>query len=230
MSSFRFKQFEVEQSDVPMKLGTDGVLVGAWAECGSAASILDIGTGTGVIALMMAQRSTAEHIVGIDIDAAAAECAAANFAASPWSSRLEARQCAVQDFTAEGFDFIISNPPYFTSSLLCDNARKSAARHTVELSFQALSDAVCRLLNPSGSFALILPTEQMALFESITPLKVVRRCNVYSAPGQQPKRVMAQFARSGVEAEVENITIYTAVKGEYSEQYRQMTKDFYLKF
>lgn len=230
MSNFRFKQFEVEQDNVPMKLGTDGVLIGAWADCSRANTILDIGTGTGVIALMMAQRSKAERVVGIDIDSCAAACADLNFKNSPWSSRLVSKHTSVQDFTEDGFDFIISNPPYFTNSLLCDNSRKSAARHTVELSFQALNDSVLRLLSSTGSFALILPAEQMDIFEQITPLSLCRRCRVYSYPGGEVKRVMAQFIRNGSLLSDESITIYTAPKGDYSEQYRELTKDFYLKF
>ena len=231
MSTFRFKQFEVEQTDVAMKVGTDGVLLGAWAELGGARRVLDIGTGTGVIALMAAQRSSAETIVGVEIDAVASRCAAANFEASPWSERLTVTQCAVQEFDAEPFDVIISNPPYFVDSLLSPDSRRTVARHTTDLSFADLSAAVCRLLSTEGRFALILPTEEMAKFESETPLRVVRRCEVRSVPNGTVKRVMAEFAHtSASEPHLEQLTIETEVRGQFSEQYRTLTKDFYLKF
>ncbi|MBQ6583784.1 MAG: methyltransferase, partial [Alistipes sp.] len=157
MSSFRFKQFKVEQDGVAMKVGTDGVLLGAWADCSSASSILDIGTGTGVIALMLAQRSSARHIVGVDIDTAAVECAAANFAASPWAERLTAVESSVQEFGGERFDLIVSNPPYFVDSLHSPDGQRTVARHTTELTFETLDCSVCRLLADGGRFALILP-------------------------------------------------------------------------
>ena len=118
MAAFRFKQFAVEQDDVAMKVGTDGVLLGAWADCSNVKSVLDIGTGTGLIALMVAQRSGAQRVVGIDIDSSAAACAAKNFAYSPWSATLKAVQSSAQEFVDEKFDLILSNHPYFDDSLL----------------------------------------------------------------------------------------------------------------
>ena len=230
MSAFRFKQFAVEQDDVAMKVGTDGVLLGAWVDVAGARRILDIGTGTGVIALMMAQRSAAESIVGIDIDSVATARANSNFGLSPWQTRLRACNCPVQQFEAEKFDLIVSNPPYFTDSLLCPDSRRTLARHTTELSLSELDDSVCRLLADGGRFALILPTEQMERYISLSALTVVRRCDVYSYPGGEIKRVMAELSR-GTEAvaQMQSIAIYTENR-EYSAEYRQITKDFYLKF
>ena len=230
MSEFRFKQFAVEQGDVAMKVGTDGVLLGAWCATDGAERILDIGTGTGVIALMMAQRSAATQIVGIDIDSGAAARAAQNFTASPWSSRLEAQCCAVQEFDDEKFDLIVSNPPYFTDSLLCPDARRTTARHTTELTFKELDSAVCRLLAPQGRFALILPTEQMEAYLELSALKVVRRCAVSSTPMGAVKRVMAELAFDNQAICEQSLSIYTDTPPEYSAEYREVTKDFYLKF
>lgn len=230
MSAFRFKQFAVEQDDVAMKVGTDGVLLGAWVDVAVASRILDIGTGTGVIALMLAQRSGAESIVGIDIDSVATARANSNFSLSPWSTRLMACNSPVQQFDGEKFDLIVSNPPYFTDSLLCPDSRRTLARHTTELSLIDLDDAVQRLLADAGRFALILPAEQMERYIALSALTVVRRCDVYSYPGGDVKRVMAELSRGAQMAtETQNIAIYTE-KRDYSAEYRELTKDFYLKF
>ena len=231
MSTFRFKQFAVNQDGAAMKVSTDGVLLGAWAGCADADSILDIGTGTGVIALMLAQRSGARHIVGVDIDRAAVECAAANFAASPWAERLVAVESSAQEFRGEKFDLILSNPPYFVDSLLSPDAQRTVARHTTELTFEALDEAVCRLLAEDGRFALILPTEQMERYLSVTKLHLVRRCDVITLLGGAVKRVMAELSTvSVVDVVQESIVIENGARGDYNSQYRELTKDFYLKF
>lgn len=231
-SQFRFKQFSVEQSDVAMKVGTDGVLLGAWvAFRGGERRVLDIGTGTGVIALMAAQRSEAEYIAGVDVDEASAARAAANFETSPWSGRLHSYCSPVQDFEAdEPFDVIISNPPYFVDSLLSPDKRRTTARHTASLPFGELDSAVCRLLATDGRAALILPPEQMEEFASITSLRMVRRCDVRSVPNGAVKRVLAEFARCGEVLRREELVIETDERGVFSDEYRRLTKDFYLKF
>lgn len=230
MSAFRFKQFAVEQDDVAMKVGTDGVLLGAWVDTRGADRILDIGTGTGVIALMMAQRSAAQTIVGVDIDAVATARANSNFSISPWSDRLVTYNMPVQQYEGEKFDLIVSNPPYFTDSLLCPDSRRTLARHTTELSLIDLDDAVQRLLADGGRFALILPAEQMERYIALSALTVVRRCDVYSYPGGEVKRVMAELSRGAqMAAQTQSIAIYTE-KRDYSAEYRELTKDFYLKF
>ena len=232
MGAFRFKQFAVEQDGVAMKVGTDGVLLGAWAECDNVSRVLDIGTGTGLIALMVAQRSVAERVVGIDIDGAAASCAATNFALSPWAERLEVYHTSAQEFDGGTVDLILSNPPYFVDSLLCPDNQRSVARHTTELTFEELDSAVCRLLDRErGRFALILPKEQMERYLSITKLVVVRRCDVYPLPDRDVKRVMVElaFSASG-EVEYQSLVIENGARGDYNEQYRELTKDFYLKF
>ena len=229
---FRFKQFAIDQSGVPMKVGTDGVLLGAWLRIdGTEHRILDIGTGTGVIALMAAQRSTAEHIVGIDVESVSAERAQANFEASPWRERLRAECVAVQEYGAEPFDLIVSNPPYFVDSLLPPDGGRTRARHTASLPFGELDEAMCRLLAPQGRAALILPPAEMERFVALARLKMVRRCDVRSVPNGEVKRVMAEFAHSAVgKCDCQSLTIETVRRGEFSEEYRWLTKDFYLKF
>lgn len=232
MGGFRFKQFAVEQDDVAMKVGTDGVLLGAWADCDGAKRILDIGTGTGVIALMLAQRNSQAEILAVEIDETATRRARSNFDMSPWAERLTVENCAVQEFKpSEKFDLIISNPPYFVDSLQSPDAKRTTARHTQDLTFEEMDRAVCRLLADSGRFALILPTAEFERYLVTTRLNLVRRCDMHPTTGAAVKRVMAEFARSKNEAfALENITIEKAQRGDYTDEYRALTKDFYLKF
>ena len=232
MGSFRFKQFAIEQEDVAMKVGTDGVLLGAWAACDGAKRILDIGTGTGVIALMSAQRNTEAKIYAVEIDETATRRARSNFEMSPWAERLEVENCAVQEFDPnEKFDLIISNPPYFIDSLLPPDAKRSTARHTHDLSFEELDKAVCRLLADGGKFALILPTAEFEKYLSLTQLHLARRCDIHPTTGASTKRIMAEFSKSKT-AEIvrESIAIERERRGDYTDEYRTLTKDFYLKF
>lgn len=232
MGGFRFKQFSVEQDDVAMKVGTDGVLLGAWADCEVVKNILDIGTGTGVIALQMAQRNPTAQVQAVEIDETAAKRARANFDNSPWAERLEVEQTAVQEFSpAEKFDLIISNPPYFVDSLLPPDAKRSTARHTHDLTFDELDKAVCRLLVENGKFALILPVTEFEKYLLLTQLHLVRRCDVYSIEGGDVKRVMGEFAKQKpTEVAHETLAIEVENRGEFSAEYRALTKDFYLKF
>lgn len=231
MSSFRFKRFAVEQDGAAMKVGTDGVLLGAWFSVrGDERRILDIGTGTGVIALMAAQRTPAESIVAVDIDRPSAECAAGNFRNSPWAGRLRAECAAVQDFDDGTFDLILSNPPYFVDSLLPDKAGRIVSRHTEMLSIRQLGESICRLLSPDGRCAVILPPQQMEELCASVPLHVVRRCSVRTVPGGPVKRVMAELSRVPSDMEVSELVIETDVRGRFSDEYRRLTCDFYLKF
>ena len=232
MAGFRFKQFAIEQDDVAMKVGTDGVLLGAWVDCEGAKRILDIGTGTGVIALQMAQRNPNAKVYAVEIDEATAHRARANFDASAWAERLEVEQTAVQGFVpSEKFDFIVSNPPYFVDSLLPPDAKRSTARHTHDLTFEELDEAVARLLAEGGRFALILPVAEFEKYLTITQLNVVRRCDVHPVEGGAVKRIMAEFAKCKPTAIAnENIAIEKGSRGDYTDDYRALTKDFYLKF
>ena len=192
MGNFRFKQFEIEQDRCAMKVGTDGVLLGAWAQGGR--RILDIGSGTGLISLMMAQRFPEAEVVGIDMDADACGQARENVMASPFRDRVEIECCRLQDFggaseaaeasgtteglkadggaseTAEGlkaagvFDAIVSNPPFFVDSLKNPDSKRTMARHTDSLPFRDLFAGVKRLLSDEGVFSAIVPVEVVEQF------------------------------------------------------------------
>lgn len=232
MAGFKFKQFAVEQEDVAMKVGTDGVLLGAWANTDNAKRILDIGTGTGVIALQMAQRNTEAQTYAVEIDETATKRARANFDASPWAERLEVQHTSVQEFApAEKFDLIVSNPPYFVDSLLPPDAKRSTARHTHDLTFEELDKAVCRLLSVDGKFALILPVAEFEKYLKLTRLYLARRCDVCPVEGGAVKRVMAEFAKQqSTTIAHQTIAIEKGRRGDYTDDYRALTKDFYLKF
>ena len=172
-----------------MKVGTDGVLLGAWAAVRPQdRRMLDIGTGTGLIALMLAQRAPEAHVTGVDIDDVGQ--ARENAAASPWSGRVAFAQCPVQEFeTPEPFDLIVSNPPFFVDSLTCPDRGRTAARHAVHLPFGDLRDAVLRLLAPGGRFAVILPTAESGAFprglcRTTGPRAPHRRAHHAPPPGQ----------------------------------------------
>lgn len=233
---FTFKRFSVSQMRSAMKVGTDGVLLGAWAHfTPEHRRILDVGTGTGLIALMAAQRTEAwgAEVVAVEIDAPSAEDARENFARSEWDERLSLVECAVQEFCPdEKFDHIISNPPYFVDSLLSPDASRTAARHTTSLSFDELALASARLLNPEGVLSLVLPYDavaDMTLAAARAGLFLVRREDVSSKQNAAPLRSLLEFGFVPQPTLRTNLTIHIS-GGDYSEEYRSLTKDFYLKF
>lgn len=232
---FTFKQFHIDHSRCAMKVGTDGTLLGAWATLPDNGSILDIGTGTGLIAIMAAQRSSEAKITAIDIDEDCVLQAQENIAASPWPDRIEVIHSVLQEFDAsEKFDVIISNPPYFIDSQLSPDAARSTARHTTTLPFNELVTGVRRLLADGGHFSLILPPTEMERFRSAARgvMFVVRECHVWSTPTSGVRRIMAEFqAEPPTElTAAEKIIIEENGRHEYSEEYRTLTRDFYLKF
>ena len=234
MTAFRFKQFAVCQDESPMKVGTDGVLLGAWTRLlPTDRRILDIGTGTGLIALMLAQRAPEALVTGIDI-APVAE-ARRNAAASPWADRIDFVQCAVQRFEGGPFDLIVSNPPFFTESLHCPDRGRTTARHTVELPFDELHAAVLRLLAPAGRFSLVLPAGAAEPFAALCAdtLRLTRCTEVRTTPRRAPKRVLLEWQRptsAPPAAERTTLTIGTGEAECYTDEYRLLTRDFYLKF
>lgn len=213
-----------------MKVGTDGVLLGAWTNIDpDSHRILDIGTGTGLIALMLAQRNSTAHVTAIDIDLQCAAQAAENFAASPWDNRLQSICTPVQRYDPGWrFDLIVSNPPYFTEFLKSPDPGKNTARHTVCLTFADLTATVQRLLHPAGRFALVLPPAEMQRFQSaaLGRLFPIRLTEVYSASGKPAKRMLAEFSPSPTRSPApDRLTI-----DEHDERYRRLVEDFYLKF
>lgn len=218
-----------------MKVGTDGVLLGAWAGVRpSDRRMLDIGTGTGLIALMLAQRAPEASVTGVDIDDVAQ--ARENGDASPWGDRVVFERCPVQEFRApEPFDLIVSNPPFFVDSLTCPDEGRTAARHAVHLPFDELRDAVLRLMAPAGRFAVILPTTEAERFLAVCAgrLALTRRTDVRTTPRHPAKRALMEFSRTGVAdaaPETSELTVGTGRHECYTPEYRALTRDFYLKF
>ena len=241
---FRFKQFSIEQQRCAMKVGTDGVLLGAWCDLREGdLRILDIGTGTGVIALMAAQRRPGARVTAIDIDTDCVAQARDNISASPWSDRVEAVCADVRTFeSGEKFDHIVTNPPYFTSSLLPPDRARSVARHCTELSFAQIIEAADRLLSAAGRLSLILPREAADEFVGLSRgvFCVSRRCDVRTTPSSAVKRSMLELVRawpsesslaseSSSAACREELVIQSAHET-FTEDYKRLTRDFYLKF
>ena len=235
---FRFKQFTVWHDLCAMKVGTDGVLLGAWCPlplCASA-RVLDIGTGSGLIALMIAQRLSGSEfsISAIDIDTNAVEQSSINFQESPWNNQLECIQCALQDFP-EGsvFELIVSNPPYFNSSLKNPNQARATARHTDTLSYRELIFHSARLLTENGILALVLPAEseqEILLLAEEYHLKPTHITYVHSKPGKDVKRILMAFSHEkAAESSLQTSDFYIESEtSPRSEEYKELTKEFYL--
>lgn len=232
--SFRFKQFEVLQSHCAMKVGTDGVLLGAW--CEPRGRVLDVGTGSGVVALMAAQRG-AEHIDAVEIDSAACRQAAENFKLSPWKDRFEAIEMPFMDYAkacSDKYDTILSNPPYFINSLKCEQQSRLAARHTDLLPYEDLAKGVAMLLKDRGRFFAIFPYEEANIFIAIAASEGIflnRRMDIRPIVGRPIKRVLLELSRDRVQ-DIATSELIIASDGQrnYTERYRELTKDFYLKF
>lgn len=230
-SYFTFKQFTVRHDRCAMKVGTDGVLLGAWTDVSASRRILDVGTGTGLIALMLAQRCEA-FITGIDIDTEAVGQAAENIAASPWKDRVGVMQQDVCSYTpTELYDTIVSNPPFFIQSLKCPDCRRNTARHTDTLDAERLFAAAARLLRPDGCFSLILPAEQKEEVVGIAARSgfgLLRHTAVVTRPGLPPKRSLLEFRKTEGECR-ENELVIELSRHVYSEDYIALTRAFYLK-
>ncbi len=231
---FRFKQFEIQQGQSAMRVGTDAVLLAAWAEINMAAHILDVGTGTGVIALMCAQKNATAFIEAIEIHEGSAEDARHNFEHSPWKSRLKMHE---GDFlkivSREKFDLIISNPPYFSQSLRGNNPSRNTARHDDSLPADAFLRQTKSLLTPDGTVILILPKNQLERWieeAAKSGLNAKSICHVFTLAYKDATRVMIEFALSYQgEPTMESILIEKN-PGEFSEAYKQLTKEFYMKW
>jgi tRNA1Val (adenine37-N6)-methyltransferase len=229
---FHFKQFSVRHDRSGMKVGTDGTLLGAWTDVVSAKHILDIGTGTGLIALMLAQRSADSKIEGVEIDAAAIEDAQENFTKSPWAKRLTLHNVPIQGFkTSAKFDLIVSNPPYFIGSYKPPNEQRITARHTESLTFQELIDVSKNLLTADGRLSVVLPvTEglQFIVLSEANGLYCSRKWTFRTRPDKPVERLLLEFARKQQAREEGEILLYQS--GEtWSDNYQTLTQEFYLK-
>lgn len=228
---FTFKQFEIRQDRCAMKVGTDGVLLGAWARVEHCRRILDIGTGTGLVALMAAQRSGAE-VLGIDLDADAVGQAGENVAASPWKDRVRVMEADVKEFSnPQLFDAILCNPPYFENSLKCADAARTMARHTDTLTFEELAKSAARLLAPEGEFSVVIPYDRatdMTVSTACCGLFATRQTIVCPYEGAKPKRILMAFSRQGGMRTPETLCLQD-VQRKPTPEYVALVKDFYLK-
>lgn len=215
-----------------MKIGTDGVLLGAWADIEGDSRILDVGTGTGLIALMLAQRNASAEIVGVDISHEAIEEARDNFLNSPWAKRLSVTEGDVCSFESnEKFDHIVSNPPYFVDSLHSPDSLRTMARHTSSLKFEDLVTSAVRLLRPGGRLSVILPTEcaMQFRFAAFGRLWLCRQLNVVTKAGDSPRRTLMEFCLSDkpLMPSVATLTMRHS-DSTYTDEYRHLTEDFYI--
>ena len=233
---FTFKQFVVEQDRCAMKIGTDGVLLGAWAPIDNHPfSILDIGTGTGIIALMLAQRSPAQQIDALEIDEAAYEQATDNFENSPWNDRLFCFHAGLDEFIEEPedeYDLIVSNPPFYSEDYKTENESRDLARFQDAMPFGQLLEAADLLLSEHGIFAVIIPFKEEENFIALAnefelyPLKITR---VKGTPTTEIKRSLLAFNRNKTTDLVINELVIETARHVYTQEYIGLTKDFYLK-
>ena len=233
--SFKFKKFAVAQDRCAMKIGTDGVLLGAWTPLiNNPHSILDIGTGTGIIALMLAQRSGAEQIDAIEIDDQAYEQATENFENSPWNDRLYCYHAGLDEFVDEvdeEFDLIVSNPPFYTDDFKSGNEQRNVARFEEALPFEDLVEAADFFLSDQGIFTVIIPFKEedrfvaLAQERALFPLKITR---VKGTPNSEIKRSLLAFSRI-VQTPIQDELVIEITRHQYTAEYVALTKDFYLK-
>ena len=231
---FDFKQFTIYHDKCAMKVGTDGVLLGVWAEAGTGTRrILDIGTGSGLIAIMLAQRCAAD-ITGIDLDAAAVAQATDNGSKTPWAQRLHFETANALTYQPEEkFDLIVCNPPFFTNSLPCPGKKRNLARHSAALPFDALVHKACAWLEDGGTFNVILPVSVADAFVQDAwekGLELQKRCLVCSQPETPPKRALLCFVKGSA---AYPLTAQLAIRdgeGNYTEDYKALTSAYYLHF
>ncbi len=236
MSKFTFKQFTILQDKTAMKVGTDGVLLGSWAPIHhNPFSVLDIGAGTGIIALMLAQRTSAEQIDALEIDEEAYEQAVDNFENSPWGDRLFCFHAGLDEFIEEPedeYDLIVSNPPFYTEDYKTENEQRDLARFHDAMPFEELIEAADLLLSENGIFALIIPFKEeknfiaLAKESELYPAKITR---VKGTPTAEIKRSLLAFSRNEIpEIEIDELVIEID-RHVYTPEYIELTKDFYLK-
>lgn len=236
MSKFQFKQFSLEQDRCAMKIGTDGVLLGAWTPIeNSPFSILDIGTGTGIIALMLAQRSHAEQIDALEIDDEAYEQASDNFENSPWNDRLFCFHAGLDEFMEEPedeYDLIVSNPPFYSEDYKTENDQRDLARFQDAMPFEDLIEAAALLLSENGIFSVIIPFKEEENFMALAkeyelhPIKITR---VKGTPTSDIKRSLLAFCQNEIDTVLTDELIIETARHIYTPEYIELTKDFYLK-
>jgi tRNA1Val (adenine37-N6)-methyltransferase len=231
---FQFKQFRINQEKSAMKVNTDGVLLGAWTNLDGAKTVLDIGAGTGLISLMIAQRSEA-IITGIEIEKNAAYEASQNVQNSKWSNRVSIRHISFQDFnstTQNKFDVIVSNPPFFSNSVKNTNPHLSIARHNHLLPFEDIIDGAIKLLGENGSLSLILPSDSAnELIEKAfhKNLFINRLTEVKPFPDRVLNRCLLEFGKEQHVLQKTQISVFNETRKDYSDEFKTLARDFYLK-
>lgn len=232
MKPFQFKQFKIHQDKTAMKVGTDGVLLGAWANCTNANTILDIGTGTGLISLMLAQRNDLSKIIAIEIDDLAALQAQENITESKWSERIQVIQTSLQNFeTTKQFDLIVSNPPFFNNTFKGNNDSRNKARQTGSLSFDSLLEKTASLLSKSGKACFVLPFSEKDNFIDLAKSYQLHLNNILYVKGNENtaiKRILVQFSFTASAIKEDTISIEIS-RHHYTKEYIELVKDFYLK-
>ncbi len=232
---FKFKQFTIHQDKCAMKVGTDGVLLGAWTSLiNNPNSILDIGTGTGVIALQLAQRSDALTIDAIEIDDNAFEQAVENFETSDWGDRLFCYHASLNEFASEideKYDLIVTNPPFYKDEFETDNSARNKARFTSSLSFESLLASIPKLLSKNGIFSVIIPYKEEENFIALAEknnLFINKVCRVKGNLSSKTKRSLLEFSFHKNKIEFTTLTIEIE-RHKYTQEYIALVKDFYLK-
>jgi tRNA1Val (adenine37-N6)-methyltransferase len=235
-TSFAFKQFVIKQDKCAMKVGTDAVLLGAWVLPNGSKHILDIGAGTGVIALMLAQK-TAAHIDAIDIDEEAVLQAKQNVLDSKFSSQITVTQTSLQHYSKEStqkYNLIVTNPPYFEQSLKSSDEQRSHARHADVLPFEELLDGVLKLLDEKGKFCLILPTLEAIKFRALAEKRGLHLSKLLRVKSRidkdTDKRHLMQFEVKPTEFSEKTIAIELEERHQYTDDYKDLTKDYYINF
>ena len=231
---FKFKQFTVFHDKCAMKVGTDGVLLGAWCGIKKASYVLDVGTGSGLISLMIAQRDPLACIMGIDVDEGAVAQACENFAASPFSRRLDVGHTSFLDLAhiaTKKFDVIVCNPPFFSKSLLPPDTQRMQARHAVSLTLDQLFRNAKRILTSEGVFSLIVPFDKEAEIKEVSGKYgwyLLRKTVVFPTPTSPPKRILIECSASFVENSFEDSLMIEQTRHVYTDDFRTLVKDFYL--
>lgn len=232
---FQFKQFRIEQSHAAMKVGTDGVTLGAWVKCENAFRILDIGAGTALVSIMLAQRSRAQ-IDAVELDSDACIDASLNIANCRWHDRIKLYNQSIQNYACSEvglYDCIVCNPPYFNGSFQSDCENRNVARHNLNLDLKELFRIAFKLLTDEGSFSIVYPTSNLNQVESeamLVGLHLQELILLKPTPQKPSKRFVASFTKKNVVAHRTEMVIEEGGRHQYSQEYINMVRDFYLKY